>query len=588
MIGPGTQADRPPIYRMRHDVYVTELAQHGVQQNAMLSDGLDESNFYIVAKIRGELAGFISVTPPTLGRYSIEKYLCRDELSIQLDERTYEIRILTVSRAHRRSRVAWYLMYAAFRWVEEHGGEQIIAMGRSEILDMYRSFGAQVPGHRVVSGAVTFELMKTSVSHLRRYAILHRSTVEKMSKHVDWKMDFPLLKAPACFHGGAFFEAIGKGFDTLDRRDSIVNADVLDAWFPPSPRVMSTLQEHLSWLVRTSAPVECEGLCEAVAAHRGVRRENILPGAGSSDLIYRAFRHWLHRESRVLILDPMYGEYSHVLEKVIGCRVERLKLPRHDGYSVNLDELAWRTRQGYDLVVLVNPNNPTGRHIRRSDMESLLSEVPPQTRVWIDEAYIDYVGASESLERFAAESENIIVCKTMSKVYALSGMRVAYLCASPHQLSELVSLTPPWVVGLPAQVAAVRALEDPAYYEKQYRSTHLLRGEMQEALRRIGIHEIVQGEANFLMFHLNESHPAGVKVIESARGAGVFVRDVASMGSDLGLRALRIAIKDRAGNERIVRMLQRCLCPLEDGMELVHSRGAGISLQRAGCGVLVE
>jgi histidinol-phosphate/aromatic aminotransferase/cobyric acid decarboxylase-like protein len=578
MIVPATQADRPSIYRMRHDVYAAELGQHEGQQNAMLSDGLDESNIYIVAKIRGLLAGFISVTPPTIGRYSIEKYLCRDELSIQLDERTYELRILTVSRAHRNSRVALYLMYAAFRWVEEHGGEQIIAMGRSQILGMYQRFGAQLLGHRVVSGAVTFELIKTSVSHLRRYASHHQSTVEEIGKHVDWKMDFPLLKAPSCFHGGAFFEAIGSGFDTLDRRGLVVNADVLDAWFPPSPGVMSTLQEHLSWLVRTSPPVQCEGLCEAVAAHRGVRREQILPGAGSSDLIYRAFRHWIHRESRVLILDPTYGEYSHVLEKVIGCRVERLKLLRHDGYSVNLDELAWRTKQGYDLVVLVNPNNPTGRHIRKSDLESLLRTVPAQTRMWIDEAYVDYVGASESLERFAAESENVIVCKTMSKVYALSGMRVAYLCASPHQLLDLVSLTPPWVVGLAAQVAAVRALQDPAYYEKHYRSTHLLRGEMHDALRDIGIHDIVPGEANFLMFHLDETQPTGEQVIERARRAGVFVRDVESMGSDLGLRALRIAIKDPASNGRILQTLQQCVCPQEARMELLPSCLVPVSL----------
>ena len=569
MIGPGTRADRPSIYRMRYDVYATELGQHGLQQNAMLSDALDESNSYIIAKIRGELAGFISVTPPTLGRYSIEKYLRRDQLSIQLDERTYEIRILTVSRAHRHSRVALYLMYSAFRWVEEHGGEQIIAMGRSEVLSMYQSFGAQLIGHRVVSGAVTFELIKTSVSHLRRYSNHRQSTIEKMSRYVDWKMDFPLSKAPCCFHGGAFFEAIGNGFDTLDRREVIVNADVLDAWFPPSPRVMSTLEQHLSWLVRTSPPVQCEGLCEAVAAHRGVRRENILPGAGSSDLIYRAFRHWLHRQSRVLILDPTYGEYTHVLEKVIGCRVERMTLSRHNQYRVNLDELARRTRQGYDLVVLVNPNNPTGRHIRRSDLESLLCTVPPETRMWIDEAYIDYVGAAESLERFAADSENIIVCKTMSKVYALSGMRVGYLCASSHQLSDLISLTPPWVVGLPAQVAAVRALEDAAYYAERYRSTHLLRDEMHQALRAIGIHEIVPGDANFLMFHLDESQPTGEQVIERARGAGVFVRDVASMGSDLGLRALRIAIKDPVSNERILQTLQQCVRPLEDRMELL-------------------
>lgn len=389
-----------------------------------------------------------------------------------------------------------------------------------------------------------------------------------MSDHVEWEMCLPFLKTPYCFHGGAFFEAIGSGFDALERRESIVNADVLDAWFPPSPRTMSTLRQHLSWLVRTSPPVQCEGLCEAVAAHRGVHREDILPGAGSSDLIYRAFRRWLHRESRVLILDPTYGEYKHVLEKVIGCRVERLKLLRQDGYRVNLDELGQRIKQGYDLVVLVNPNNPTGRHIRRPDLESLLTTVPPETRVWIDEAYIDYVGAAESLERFAAERENIIVCKTMSKVYALSGMRVAYLCASPLQLSNLISLTPPWVVGLPAQVAAVRALEDGAYYQERYGSTHSMRGEMHEALEGIGIFEIVPGEANFLMFHLNESQPTGEQVIERAREAGVFVRDVASMGSDLGRRALRIAIKDPVSNERLLRTLRQCVHPHEHRMKL--------------------
>ena len=279
-IAPATQADRDSIYRLRHDVYATELGQHAIQENATLSDVLDESNIYITAKIRGELAGFISITPPSLGHYSIEKYLRRDELPIRLDERTYEIRILTVSRTHRHSRVASYLMYAAFRWVEEHGGEQIIAMGRSEIIGMYQSFGAQLLGRQIISGAVTFELMKTSVSHLRRYSIRHQSKIEKLCQHADWTMDFPFLKTPCCFHGGAFFEAIGHGFETLDRREAIVNADVLDAWFPPSPRVLATMQEHLPWLMRTSPPTNCEGLREAIAVHRGVRPENVLYSSG--------------------------------------------------------------------------------------------------------------------------------------------------------------------------------------------------------------------------------------------------------------------------------------------------------------------
>ena len=560
-----TERDRPAIYGMRHDVYAIELGQHAVQQNSILSDALDDNNIYITAKIQGELAGFISVTPPGLGRYSIEKYVDRDELPIRLDERTYEVRILTVSRLHRHSRAAWYLMYAAFRWIEEQGGEQIIAMGRTDILAMYQSFGLQLLGRRVVSGAVTFELMCTSVSHLRRLAFRRRSTIDRFGTSVDWQMSFPFLKTPWCFHGGAFFEAIGHRFDTLHRREAIVNADVLDAWFAPSPRVLATLQEHLPWLIRTSPPTHCEGLREAVAMHRGVMPANILPGAGSSDLIYRAFSLWLRRDSRVVILDPTYGEYQHVLERVIGCRVDRLTLSRHNGYRVDLDELAGRIGKGYDLVVLVNPNNPTGRHIPRARLESILSAVPSETKVWIDEAYIDYVGAAESLERFAAENENIIVCKSMSKVYALSGMRVAYLCASPHLLSDLVSLTPPWAVGLPAQVAAVRALEDSAYYERQYSRTHVLRAELHEAMHGMGIKEIVPGEANFLMFHLDESQPTAAQIIGLAQQEGVFVRNVSNMGASLGSHALRIAVKDPAGNDRTLHALRRCLLAPELG-----------------------
>ncbi|WP_162601574.1 aminotransferase class I/II-fold pyridoxal phosphate-dependent enzyme [Occallatibacter savannae] len=551
--------DRPLIYRMRHDVYAAELGQCEVRQDGMLSDGLDGGNVYIVAKIAGELAGFISITPPELGRYSIEKYVRRDELPLMLDDRTYEVRVLTVSPAHRNSGIASYLMYGAFRWVEEHGGEQIIAMGRDEVLSIYQNFGAQLLGRRIVAGSVYYELMKTSVSELQRFSMRERALLERLQARVEWELGFSFSKAPCCFHGGAFFESIGAGFETLSRRAEVMNADVLDAWFPPSPRALATLDEHLPWLMRTSPPTQCEGLRDAIARYRAVRAKNVLPGAGSSDLIYRAFRHWLDRKSRVLILDPMYGEYQHVLERVIGCRVERLMLSRRDGYQVDANELAWKIREGFDLVVLVNPNNPTGRHVQRAELERVVRRAPAETRVWIDEAYIDYVGSAESLERLAAESENVVVCKTMSKGYALSGMRVGYMCGSPRQLAELETITPPWIVGLPAQVAAVRALENPAYYAERYAETHRLRLEMKDSLRRLGINEIVPGEANFLMFHLDDSQLSAKAVIEAAKKADVFMRDVAGMGTGLGERALRIAIKDRASNERVLQVLERIL-----------------------------
>src|SRR5262249_31982909 len=136
---------------------------------------------------------------------------------------------------------------------------------------------------------------------------------------------------------------------------------------------------------------------------------------------------WLAPSSHALILDPTYGEYAHVLEQVIGCTVDKLALSKDNQYELDLAMLQAALADNYGLVILVNPNSPTARHVPRTKLESVLASAPPRTRIWIDETYTDYVGASESLETFAAKSQNVIVCKSMSKVYALSGARVAYL-----------------------------------------------------------------------------------------------------------------------------------------------------------------
>ena len=552
-------SDRESIYGLRHQVYAEELRQHRMTQNGMLSDSLDAFNDYIVAKIDGRLAGFVSITPPGFGKYSIDKYLAREDVDLAFDEGLYEARILTVARPHRGTRLAAALMYAAGRWVEHRGGTQLVAMGRIEVLNIYLKHGFKPLGRQIKSGDVTFELLSASIPQLRDAVERRHSFYRRLEKEFEWGLPFPLSKQPRCFHGGAFFDAIGTDFETLERKDRIVNADVLDAWFPPSPLAVNALRDQLPWLMRTSPPAQCEGLRRAIARHRGVDEENILPGAGSSDLIYLAFRQWLNENSRVLVLDPMYGEYVHILENVIGCQVDRMILPRRDGYVVDLEELRARAALAYDLIVLVNPNNPTGQHIASHKLIDFLHCVPRSTRVWVDEAYIDYVSRDESLERFAAESENTIVCKTMSKVYALSGMRVAYLCGSPRQLFDLASITPPWAVSLPAQVAAVKALGDDAYYELRYEETHKLRQQLMVGLRGVGIQEIVAGQANYLMFHLEPDQPIAAAVVSEARKQGVFLRDVSSMGCELGPRALRITVKDEETNKRILSVLKTVL-----------------------------
>jgi histidinol-phosphate/aromatic aminotransferase/cobyric acid decarboxylase-like protein len=363
----------------------------------------------------------------------------------------------------------------------------------------------------------------------------------------------------ACFHGGAFFEAIGENFQDLSRREQVISADVLDAWFPPAPGVAIALAGHLEWIARTSPPTSANGLRSAIATARRVPEANILPGAGSSALIFLALREWLTPQSRVLLLDPCYGEYAHVLERVIGCAVDRVPLHEANSWSPDLDEVSRRLAQGYDLFVLVNPNNPTGRLVPRSGIEQLLARLDPRTRVWIDEAYLEYADGEQTMEPVAARSANVFVCKSLSKVYALSGLRAAYLCGPAEEIAHLRRLTPPWSVSLPAQIAAVRALADPAYYRARYRETDALREELRELLSLLHGVRAVTGAANFLLCHLDHQAPPVPTILEGCRHSGVYLRNVASMGRALGPRVFRTAVKDAVTNARIVATLARVL-----------------------------
>ena len=558
MVHLANSEEREAIYRLRHEVYARELGQYAVQPDGRLTDALDAFNVYLVVTDGKTIHGFISITPPGHGKYSVDKYVKREELPFPVDDKLYEIRIMTVPQPSRRSLLATLLMYAAFRWIESHGGTRIVCIGRNEIYSIHLRVGLKNTGLNVQAGAVSYRVLQATMADIHQALYKVRELLWRAEAQVEWKLSFPFRTPAGCFHGGAFFSAVGEEFDALERREQIVNADVLDAWFAPSPKVLASLEAHLPWLLRTSPPTQCEGLIRAIARARGVPTECLLPGAGSSDLIFRALRHWLRPESRVLILDPTYGEYAHVLESVIGCRAERLVLHRIEGYRLDPVRLATRLAEGYDLVVLVNPNSPTGRHLPREELVAVLRHAPLATRIWVDETYVEYAGAGQSLETFAAASENVIVCKSMSKVYALSGVRVAYLCAGPHQLEALRPLTPPWAVSLPAQVAAVKALQDPAYYAARHEETHRLREQLLAMLSPLGL-EITPSVTNFLLCHLPTDGPAASSVIMRCREHGLFLRDAGCMGSQMGGHALRVAVKDAAANQRLAEVLGKAL-----------------------------
>ncbi|MEU1177644.1 histidinol-phosphate transaminase [Streptomyces sp. NPDC005820] len=559
-----TEEDLDWIHELRHRVYAQELGQHAPDPAGRLRDGLDGDNVYLVAARGAVRIGFVSLTPPWVGRYGLDKYLTRDELPLLHDD-PFEVRLLTVEPRWRATAAAPLLMYAALRWTAARGGRRLVAMGRDALLDLYRAVGLSPVGRTIHSGAVTFEVLTGAVTELtRRVTDRYGSALERLRTTVDWRLDVPFAPRPdGCEHGGASFTAVGTDFRTLHRRHDIVMADVLDAWFPPAPGVRAVLAEDPAWIARTSPPAGAEGLLAEIATARALPTETLAVGAGSSDLIFRAFGHWLTPQSRVLLTDPCYGEYAHVTERVIGCRVDRLPLRREDGWRIDPDRLSAAVASGrYDLVVLVNPNNPTGRHAPAAALRSVIATAPVRTRWWIDEAYLGYVGPAESLAGLAATDPRVVVCTSLSKTYALSGLRAAYLVAEPVTAAELRRWSPPWPVGLPAQLAAVAALRDPAYYADRLRRTHALRRRLAADLAAVdGDLRVEEAVANFLTVTLPPDGPSAARLVSECRRHDVYLRDLSPLSPRYEGRTVRIAVRDTDENARIVAAVRAALRP---------------------------
>ena len=197
-----TEQDRQAIYRSRHDVYAIELGQHGIHPEGVLKNHLDDFNRYFVAVVDGQLAGYISITPPEGGEYSLDSYIPRSQWPFDESDALYEVRLLTVVSGHRGSLLAPALMYAAFRAVEAAGGQRMMVIGRTEIASIYQSSGFQDHGIELTRGAVTFQLMSATVQQVRQVVDDSPRMLSRIERMVDWQLTVPLRRPAACFHGG--------------------------------------------------------------------------------------------------------------------------------------------------------------------------------------------------------------------------------------------------------------------------------------------------------------------------------------------------------------------------------------------------
>jgi hypothetical protein len=183
--------DRKEIYRLRHVVFAAELSQYPQNSEGRLVDDLDTHNVYVHARQEGTMVGFISITPPSAGRYSIDKHVAREDLPFPMDEGVYEMRLLAVPPRFRGRELPYLLTHAALRWVEAQRGTRVVALGRHEALPLYRKMGLDSVDIWVDSGAVRYQVITATTEQIRARTARINLFLSRIEDRLDWQLPFP-------------------------------------------------------------------------------------------------------------------------------------------------------------------------------------------------------------------------------------------------------------------------------------------------------------------------------------------------------------------------------------------------------------
>src|SRR6476619_2920059 len=313
------------------------------------------------------------------------------------------------------------------------------------------------------------------------------------------------------------------GYTPGEQISDLVKLNTSEGAFPPSPRVMSVLAAIADDTLRLYPDPVSARLRAAAAARFGVSADQILAGNGSDDCLTILYRGFLDAGDRIACPWPTYGLYD-TLAALQGAELARVAF-RQNGRRWELP--ADLARQRAKMIILANPNNPSGTLVPVDDLRRLCDVAAgagaPGAVVVVDEAYVDFAlgaGVDASMLPYLSQHPNLIVLRTMSKSYSLAGARLGLLFAAAPLIAELVKVKDSYNVNAITQAIGVAALEDRSYHEDCVRRTLDQRARLESELEAMGW-TWPESAANFLLCEIGER---AEQVYTALKDDGLLVR----------------------------------------------------------------
>ena len=268
---------------------------------------------------------------------------------------------------------------------------------------------------------------------------------------------------------------------------------------------------------------EATELRQRLSEKLGVAPDNILAGNGAVELIRLIALTYFERGDSVLVLEPTFGEYE-VACQIVGAVVFKQWARAEEDFAPRIEETVSLIRQHHPRGVFIcNPNNPTGKYLTRQEVETILDACADSLLI-LDEAYIAFVNQSwPSLDLISRD--NVIIVRSMTKDYALAGLRLGYAIANQEIIDSLRRVRLPWNVNVVAQKAGVIALEDADYLKWCEQKVREVKQFLTTELYRIGF-TLVSSKANFFLVRVDDAKGFRTALLRH----GILVRDCTSFG----------------------------------------------------------
>ena len=343
------------------------------------------------------------------------------------------------------------------------------------------------------------------------------------------------MKSQAPVHGGRVFEA-ARALDLPWHEIIDFSANINPLGQPKGLKkaIFSDFERSLHY-----PELQAESLLAKLEEITGLSAAHFLAGAGSTPhlfLLPRALGF-----SNPVIIGPAFAEYEAGLTRA-GLHPQYINARETDDWQVKPDILDRVFSRQPGAIFLANPANPTGRVVP-ADLMFELAERCARREVWlvVDEAFIDFTESGRTVLKLVKRNQRLIVLRSLTKIFAVPGLRLAYLAANPQVIAKLARLVEPWAVSSPSLSAGLYCLDQEGFIDSTLKGLRVFRRNLIKGLNDVGIGRVFPSEANFVLMKLREIFKPR-DLIEYLFHEGILIRDASNFN---GLKPgyLRLAVR---------------------------------------------